>query len=160
MTSITSWRRASQLVSTTRRQTTVSLTVWLPSHDSSCWRHAWRTNKRQWSHDASHVRYVMTTVSLTLMSHTPPTKQQHMLTIPPQIACASALPGKTGKYENCIFDSNAELLHCMNSTICLIYFSHLTYDSYSRCCMTPYINAFRSGLLGAWFRINEVESAA
>ena len=120
MTSITSWRRASQLVSTTRRQTTVSLTVWLPSHDSSCWRHAWRTNKRQWSHDASHVRYVTTTVSLTLMSHTPPTKQQHMLTIPPQIACASALPGKTGKYESCIFDPNAELLHCMNSTICLI----------------------------------------
>jgi len=41
-------------------------------------------------------------------------------TVPHQITCASALPGKTGKRENCIFPSNAILVHCLNSTSCLI----------------------------------------
>jgi len=35
----------------------------------------------------------------------------------PQVACASALPDKTGKHKNRIFHSNAVLV---NSTICLI----------------------------------------
>jgi len=30
--------------------------------------------------------------------------------MPPQITCASALPGKTGKHENHIFHSNAVLV--------------------------------------------------
>ena len=30
--------------------------------------------------------------------------------MPPQITCASALPGKTGKHEDHIFDSNAVLV--------------------------------------------------
>jgi len=56
---------------------------------------------------------------------------------PPQITCASALAGKTGKYENRIFPSTAALVHCLNSTSCLTASIFLTHDSYSRCCMTP-----------------------
>jgi len=37
-------------------------------------------------------------------------------TVPPQITCASAIPGKTEKHENCIFHSNAVLVHCQHST--------------------------------------------
>jgi len=33
-------------------------------------------------------------------------------TMPPEITCASALSGKIGKHENCIFHSNAVLVHC------------------------------------------------
>jgi len=57
--------------------------------------------------------------------------------MPRQITCASALPGKTGKSKNCIFPSNAVLVHCLNSTSCLIFSIFLTHDSHSRCCMTP-----------------------
>jgi len=52
--------------------------------------------------------------------------------MPHQITCASALPGKTGKRKNCIFPSNAVLVHCLNSTSCLISSIFLTHDSYSR----------------------------
>jgi len=70
---------------------------------------------------------------------------------------------QNGKHETCIFHSNAVLVHCLNSTSCLIssiFFDSrliltLLYDS-----LNLVINAFSSGLLGAWFRINEVESAA
>ena len=40
--------------------------------------------------------------------------------MPHQITCASALPGKTEKRKSCIFPSNAVLVHCPNSTSCLI----------------------------------------
>jgi len=56
--------------------------------------------------------------------------------MPPQITCASALPGKTGKHENCVFHSNAVLVHCLNSNSCLIFSIFLTHNSYSHCCMT------------------------
>jgi len=39
---------------------------------------------------------------------------------PPHPTSASALPGKTGKHVNCIFHPNAVLVHCLNSTSCLI----------------------------------------
>jgi len=48
--------------------------------------------------------------------------------MPPQITSASALPGKTGKHEDCIFHSNAVLAHCLNSTSCLISSIFLTHD--------------------------------
>jgi len=51
--------------------------------------------------------------------------------MPHQITCASALPGKTGKRENCIFPSNAVLDHCLNSTSCLISSTFLNHDSYT-----------------------------
>jgi len=52
--------------------------------------------------------------------------------------CSSALPSKTGEHENCIFHSNAILMHCQNSASrCLISSVFLTHDSYSHCCMTP-----------------------
>jgi len=57
------------------------------------------------------------------------------ITTPPQINCASTLPGKTGKHENRIFHSNAVLVHCLNSTSCLISSIFLTDDS-SHCCMS------------------------
>jgi len=50
--------------------------------------------------------------------------------MPPQVTCASALPGKTVKHENRIFHSNAVLVHCLNSTRCLnssIYRGHKPY---------------------------------
>jgi len=54
-----------------------------------------------------------------------------------QITCASALHGRTGKHKNCIFQTNAVLVHCQNSTSrCLISSIFLTHDSYSRYCMT------------------------
>ena len=68
-------------------------------------------------------------------------------TVPPQITCASALPGKIGKHENCILHSNAVLVHCQNSL--LDYFS--LFDSWL-ILKLPYeslnfvINAFSSGL--------------
>jgi len=68
--------------------------------------------------------------------------------MPPQLTCASALPGKTGKHENGIFHSNA-LLPEFNQL--LDFFSlfdsrlilTLLYDS-----LNPVINVFSSGLLG------------
>jgi len=63
-----------------------------------------------------------------------PIKQtiKRRFTVPPQITCASALPGKTGKHENCIFHSNAVLVHCQNSTSrCLMSSIFLTQDSYA-----------------------------
>ena len=82
--------------------------------------------------------------------------------MPPQI-CASVLPGKTGKHENCIFTQT--LYQCI-ARIQLVAHSFLEsfdsrlllalqYDSLNRV-----INSFISGMLGAWFTINEVESAA
>jgi len=49
--------------------------------------------------------------------------------MPPQITCASALPGKTEKYENHIFHSNAVLvesaaavgLYCTHSAPVLVF---------------------------------------
>jgi len=83
--------------------------------------------------------------------------------MPRQITCASALPGKTGKHEYCIFHSNAVLMHCLNSTSCLvssIFFIHIL--TYSPCCITPKScdQWVHLGVLGTWFRIKQVESAA
>jgi len=45
---------------------------------------------------------------------------------------------QNGETQKSHFHSNAVLLHCLNSTsCCLISSIFLTYDSYSRCCMTP-----------------------
>jgi len=60
-------------------------------------------------------------------------------------------PGKAGKRENCISYSNAVLVHCLNSTSCLISSMFwlttpvltLLYDS-----LNLVINALSSGLLG------------
>ena len=74
--------------------------------------------------------------------------------------CTTWQNGETRKLP---FHSNAVLVHCLNSTSCLIssiFFNSqlilmLLYDS-----LNLVISAFISELLGAWFRINEVESAA
>jgi len=56
--------------------------------------------------------------------------------MPPQISCASSLPGKTGKHENCIFSLNAVLVHYQNSASrWLVSSIFLAHDSYSCCCM-------------------------
>jgi len=82
--------------------------------------------------------------------------------MPPQVTCASALSGKTGNRQNCIFsfkwcisalpEFNQSLLDFIS-----LFDSRLTltllYDS-----INIVINAFNSGLLGAWFRKKEVES--
>jgi len=39
--------------------------------------------------------------------------------MPPEIACASALPGKTGKYENHVFHSIA-LCYTHNTPVCYL----------------------------------------
>jgi len=76
--------------------------------------------------------------------------------MPPQIACASALPGKKEETRKSRFHSNAVSVLCLNSTSCLISSIFLTQDSYSQCnqCVQP------AGLLGAWFWKKAVESAA
>jgi len=62
------------------------------------------------------------------------------------------------------FHSNAVLVHCQNSTCCCLISSvFLTHDSYLRLSLlydflNLVINAFSSGLLGAWLRKKEVES--
>jgi len=56
---------------------------------------------------------------------------QRSFTMPPQITCASALRGKMGKHESCIFHSNAVLVHCLNSTSCLISSMFLNHDSHA-----------------------------
>jgi len=72
--------------------------------------------------------------------------------MPPHLTCASALPSKTGKHENCIFASNAVLVHCLNSTMQLLDFFKLfhsrlifvlLYDS-----LNLVINSFRPE--GCW----------
>ena len=83
--------------------------------------------------------------------------------MPPEIICASALPGTMGKHENRIFHSNAVLAHCLNSTSSLIssIFFCLTTHTHGVCdSLNLVTNAFSSGLLGAWIRINDVDSAA
>jgi len=83
--------------------------------------------------------------------------------MPHQITCSSALPGKTGKRKSCIFPSNAVLVHCLNSTSCLISSTFLTHNSYSCCRMTPKscINAFsHKDCWGALFKRKEVDNAA
>jgi len=67
------------------------------------------------------------------------------------------------KHENCIFVSNAVLVHRLISTRCCMISSivdsrlifMLLYDS-----LNLVINAFSWGLLGAWFRGKEVKNAA
>jgi len=85
--------------------------------------------------------------------------------MPPQMTCASALPGKTGKHENRIFPSTAASVHCPNSTICLISSIVLTHDSYLRCSAAVWLpkscnQCVQLEAVGAWFRINEVMSTA
>ena len=79
--------------------------------------------------------------------------------MPPQITCASALPGKTGKHKNCIFHSNVVLVQQSLLDFFNLFESRLMltllYDS-----LNLVINALARGCWGAWFRINEVESAA
>jgi len=60
-------------------------------------------------------------------------------TMPHQVTYSSALAGKTEKRKSCTFRSNAVLVHCLNSTSCLISSIFLTHDSYSCCCMTPLV---------------------
>jgi len=59
--------------------------------------------------------------------------------MPHQLTCASALPGKTEKRENCIFPqcciSRVSALPEFNELLDFSIF--LNHDSYSRCCMTP-----------------------
>ena len=81
-----------------------------------------------------------------------------------QITSASALHGKTGKHENCIFFTQKrcisalpkinqllDVFNLFDSLLILMLF----YDS-----LNLAINALISQLLGAWFRINDVESPA
>jgi len=82
--------------------------------------------------------------------------------MPPQINCASAVSGKTGKRENlslkcCIsalLEFNQPLLDFFNLSDSRLILT-LPYDS-----LNLVINAFSSGLLGAWYRRKEVESSA
>jgi len=89
---------------------------------------------------------------------------QRCFNMPPQITCASALPGKTGNMKIALFNSkccisalaefNQSLLDffsCFDSRLILT----LLYGS-----LNLVINALSSGLLGAWFRRKEVEGAA
>jgi len=76
--------------------------------------------------------------------------------MPPQITCASALPGKT-EYTKIAF-SLAVLVHCKSLLDFFNLFESrlifvLLYDS-----QNLVINAFSLGLLEAWFRRKEVKS--
>ena len=80
--------------------------------------------------------------------------------MPPQITCASALHGKIGKHENCIFHSALSELNQSLLDFCNLFDSRLIltllYDA-----LNLVINAFSSGLFGGiWLRRKEVESAA
>ena len=74
--------------------------------------------------------------------------------------CTTWQNGETRKLH---FHSNAVLVHGLNSTSCLVssilfylrLMLTLLYDS-----LNLVINAFSPELLGAWLRINEVDSAA
>jgi len=88
-------------------------------------------------------------------------KVGNQITIPSQITCASALPGKTGKQKLhyslkcCInalpeFNQLLDSFNLFDSRLILT----LLYNSLNRV-----INVFSSGLLGAWLKGDEVESA-
>jgi len=75
--------------------------------------------------------------------------------MPPQITCASATSqnGETQKLHSALpkFNQLFDFFNVFDSQLILT----LLYDS-----LNLVINAVISGLLGAWFRINEAESAA
>jgi len=82
--------------------------------------------------------------------------------VPPQIACAFVLRGKTGNTKIAFFIRCIRALPEFNQSL-LDFFSlfdsrhilTLLYD-----CLNLVINAFSLGLLGAWFKRKEVDSAA
>jgi len=80
--------------------------------------------------------------------------QKHF-TMPAQIVCASALPGKTGKLENRIFHLNAVSVHSQNSTSrSLILSVFLTRLILKLLCdsLNLVVSAFSSGFWGHGLR--------
>jgi len=63
---------------------------------------------------------------------------QTRFTTPPQVTCASALPGKNGKHKNCIFHSLNSPLPEFNQSLHGL-FSLFWLTTHTHCCMTPYI---------------------
>jgi len=83
-------------------------------------------------------------------------------TMPPQITSASALPGKMGNVKIVFFSGCISALPEFNQLLLDFFYLFdsrliltLLYD-----CLNLVVNAFSLGLLGAWFRRKEVESAA
>jgi len=89
-------------------------------------------------------------------------KRRFTMPLPPQITCASALPGKKGKTKIAFFTRCIIPLPEFNQSL-LDFFSlfdsqlilTMLYDS-----LNLIISAFSLGLLGTWFRRKEVDSAA
>ena len=90
------------------------------------------------------------------------TSNQKHITMPPQMTCASALPGKTEKHENCIFTQM--LYQCVAwiqsaawflQSFWLVTHTHDAVWLPKSCnqCVQP------AGLTRAWLRRKEVESA-
>ena len=84
---------------------------------------------------------------------------QRRFTTSTQITCASALPGKTGKHENCIFHSNARIepvAAWFLQSVWLMTHTHAAVwlpKSRNQCVQL-------GAVVGAWFRRNELDSAA
>jgi len=83
-------------------------------------------------------------------------------TMPPQITSASALPGKMGNVKIVFFSGCISALPEFNQLLLDFFYLFdsrliLTLLYY---CLNLVVNAFSLGLLGAWFRRKEVESAA
>jgi len=57
--------------------------------------------------------------------------------LPPQISCAFAPHGKTRKHKNLILTQMLYYGSARNNYSLLDFFSYLTHDSYSHCCITP-----------------------
>jgi len=78
--------------------------------------------------------------------------------MPPQVTRASALRGKTGKHENCIFHSNARI---QPVTAWFLQSFWLTTHTHAAIWLPKFCNqCVRLGaVMGAWFRRKKVESA-
>jgi len=117
------------------------------------------------SQKTSHLWYAITLTHVYTFWYFWQKKQSKnaLFTVPPQVTCASALPGKTWKHENRIFHSNSVSVHCQSwtsrSLISSVFMTHRSYGvvwlpkSCNQCVQLV-------AVMGAWFRRNEVESAA
>ena len=77
--------------------------------------------------------------------------------MPPQIRCASALPGKTGKHKNCIFHSNARIQPVATWFLQSFWLTTHTHAAVwlPKLCK----QCIQLGAVGARFRRKEVKSA-
>ena len=132
-------------------------------------RHAWNAIRRRWlvHRDSKNVPHLAcsnfdTCERILIFFGRNVTdkvgNQKALYYVPLQINPCFCTTSQNAELEKCIFHSYAVLVHCLNSTSCLISSIFLTHDSRHTKSCNQCIQL--AAVVGAWFRINEVKSAA